>query len=216
MTRFLFCTACTILLTLRPALPVPQTQTISVPHKNPALAEKIQLAGVNNAGKINDHLFRGAQPNTEGVQSLRKLGVTTVIALRGEDRGRTDSEKTQTEGLGMKFLLIPEGNWSSPADEQIAEFFRTLTQRPQQTIFVHCHYGEDRTGVFIAAYRMTFEHWTPQQALAEMHEFHFNSFWHPNLESYVKHFPQRLAQSPTLAPYRLAPASAAAASTSAH
>jgi len=216
MTRFLFCTACTIFFTLPTSLPAPQAQTISVPHKNSALAERIQLPGVNNAGKISDHLFRGAQPNTEGMQSLRKLGVTTVIDLRGEDRRRSDGEKTQTEGLGMKFVLIPEGNWSSPADEQMAEFFRVLAQRPQQTIFIHCHYGEDRTGVFIAAYRMAFEHWTSQQALAEMHEFHFNSFWHPNLERYVTQFPQRLAQSPTLAPYRLSRASAATASTSAH
>ena len=36
------------------------------------------------------------------------------------------------------------------------------------------------------------------------------------LERYVTQFPQRLAQSPTLAPYRLSPASAATASTSAH
>jgi len=215
MTRFLFRTACTVFLTLAPALPAPQSQTASVPRKNPALAEKIQLAGVPNAGKIGDHLFRGAQPNHDGMQSLQKLGVTTIIDLRAENRDRSESEKTQAEALGMKFLLIPHDGWSNPTDAQIADFFHAVALRPQETIFVHCHYGEDRTGVFIAAYRMAFEHWTPQQALTEMHAFHFNSFWHSNLQGYVTHFPQRLAQSETLAPYRSIPASAAAASTSA-
>jgi hypothetical protein len=63
---------------------------------------------------------------------------------------------------------------------------------------------------------MAFDHWTPQQALAEMHDFHFNSFWHPAMVDYVKHFPERLATSEALAPYRGLPPTASQASTSAH
>jgi hypothetical protein len=56
--------------------------------------------------------------------------------------------------------------------------------------------------MFIAAYRITFEGWTPDQAIEEMHAFHYLEFWHPNMKSYVKHFPQLLARSPQLAPFR--------------
>jgi hypothetical protein len=49
----------------------------------PVLAEKIGINGVSNAGKVNDHLYRGSQPNAQGLQELEKLGVTTIVDLRG-------------------------------------------------------------------------------------------------------------------------------------
>ena len=56
--------------------------------------------------------------------------------------------------------------------------------------------------MFLAAYRITFEQWSAEKAVGEMHEFHFKSFWHPAMKSYVEEFPDRLATSPTLGPYR--------------
>jgi len=216
MTRFLFCTALTVFLTLAPQLAAPQAGANAVSEKNPRFAEKIQLPGVGNAGKISAQLYRGAQPSSEGVRSLPKIGVTTIIDLRSEHRDHSENEKMQAESLGMHYLRIPIGNFSNPTDAQIAEFFGAIAQRPQQTIFVHCRRGEDRTGVFVAAYRMAFEHWTPQQAIAEMHDFHFNAVWHASMQDYVLHFPERLATSPVLAPYRSLPASPASDPTPAH
>ena len=216
MTRFLFCTLSTIFLTLPAHTIARQAEHRPAPEKNPAFAKKIQLHGIGNAGRITDHLYRGTQPNHDGVQSLHKLGVTTIIDLRGERRSQSEEEKKQAESLGMKFLLIPGNGWSPPTDAQIAQFFAAIAQRPQQTIFIHCWFGEDRTGVFIATYRMAFEHWTPQQALAEMRDFRFNSLWHPSMIDYVRHFPGRLASSEVLAPYRALPPSATSASTTEH
>ena len=84
----------------------------------------------------------------------------------------------------------------------MAQFFSLLAERPKHTIFIHCYFGSDRTGVFIAAFRLAFEHWTPGQALAEMYAFHFQGFWHPAMKEYIRTFPERLAASPALAPYR--------------
>ena len=84
----------------------------------------------------------------------------------------------------------------------MAQFFSILAEGPKHTIFIPCYFGSDRTGVFIAAFRMAFEHWTPGQALAEMYAFYFQGFWHPAMKEYVRKFPERLAASPALAPYR--------------
>src|SRR5256885_9813518 len=75
-------------------------------------------------------------------------------------------------------------------------------QRTGQQIFVHCRFGDDRTGVFIATYRMTFEKWPADQAMKEMYFFGFNGFWHPAMKSFVRDFPARLNSSPALAPLR--------------
>jgi tyrosine-protein phosphatase SIW14 len=177
-------------------------QTLPVSEKYPDFAEKIHIDGVKDAGKINDHLYRGSQPNGKGVRNLHKLGITMIVDLRGEFRRESANEKKEADSLGMKFVLIPGNGWSPPTDEQLAQFFAIVAAHPQETIFVHCWLGGDRTGVFLAAYRIAFEQWSADKAIAEMHKFHFKSFWHPALKSYVREFPDRLATSPTLAPYR--------------
>jgi protein-tyrosine phosphatase len=201
MARFALCFFS--LLFLR--LPAPCAQTVEntvAREQHRAFAEKIHIEGVENAGKLNDHLYRGTQPNERGVKELKKLGVTTIVDLRGESRGTSERELQEAHSLGMQFVLIPSDGWAPPSDEQMAQFFSIVAGRPKHTIFIHCYFGSDRTGVFIAAYRMAFEHWTPGQALAEMYAFHFNGFWHPAMKEYIRKFPERLAASRALAPYR--------------
>jgi len=181
-----------------------QLQTASVSKNHPEFARQIHIEGVKDAGKLGPHLYRGTQPNKKGLRNLRKLGVTTVVDLRGEFRRESKKEKKESEALGMHFVLIPGNGWSPPSDKQMAEFFSIVAERPQRTIFIHCWLGGDRTGVFLAAYRIAFDHWSPEHALEEMHAFHFKSFWHPAMKKYVKAFPKRLETSRELAPYRTA------------
>src|SRR5258706_14841621 len=84
-----------------------------------APAEKLKIAGVPNAGKISDVLFRGAQPSAQGLAELRKLGVTTIVDLRG-NRGPVNREREQAESLGMHFIDIPLIGWSPPSNAQVA------------------------------------------------------------------------------------------------
>jgi len=202
MMRFLFCTASTIFLTLPALIAAQQPATVSVSKQNPPFAEKISVRGVKDAGKVNDHLYRGSQPDVDALPHLQKLGITKIVNLRAESRDLSDDEKNRAEKLGIEFVLIPGDPWAPPTDEQVAEFFSAVAERPQQTIFIHCWLGRDRTGVFVAAYRIAFEHWTPEQAIAEMYKFHFDSLWHPSMKDYVRNFPGRLANSKAFAPYR--------------
>ena len=170
--------------------------TISpLPH-----GEKLKLAGLPNAGKINDSLFRGAQPQAEGFEQLKKLGITTIVDLRGEDPDKIKWERQQAESAGMHFVNIPVSGWSPPTNDQVAEFL-SLFKNKNEKIFVHCRFGDDRTGVFVATYRMTHDHWPPQQAIKEMYFFGFNGFWHPAMKSYIDDFPSKLKTAPALAPF---------------
>ena len=170
--------------------------TISpLPH-----GEKLKLAGLPNAGKINDSLFRGAQPQAEGFEQLKKLGITTIVDLRGEDPDKIKWERQQAESAGIHFVNIPVSGWSPPTNDQVAEFL-SLFKNKNEKIFVHCRFGDDRTGVFVATYRMTHDHWPPQQAIKEMYFFGFNGFWHPAMKSYIDDFPSKLKTAPALAPF---------------
>jgi tyrosine-protein phosphatase SIW14 len=155
-------------------------------------AEKLKIAGVANAGKISDTLFRGAQPSAEGLAELKKLGVTTIVDLRG-NRGPVARERAQAEALGLRFVDIPMSGWSAPPTAQVAQFLKLVQNDPAQKVFVHCYYGADRTGVMIAAYRIAQQNWTPDQAIAEMNSFGFHYHWHPSMMNYVRGFPAKFS-----------------------
>ena len=173
----------------------------ATPVRTAASAEKLSLPGLPNAGKINELLYRGAQPKPEGYAELKRLGVTTVLDLR-DGRKHIETERRKVEALGMRFVSIPTSGTHGPNHEQVAEFLQLLRQNPGQKIFVHCHYGADRTGVMIAAFRIAQQSWTAQQAFGEMLSFHFHKFWHPGMADYVKQFPARFASEPAFAALR--------------
>lgn len=167
-----------------------------------AAAEKVSVPGIKDFGKVNDYLYRGAQPKDDSLAQLKKMGVNTVIDLRGVLHEAVKKERRQAQSLGMQFVNLPGNGWSNPTDEQVAQFFSLVLQRPRRTIFIHCWLGGDRSGVFIAAYRIAFDGWTTEEAVDEMREFHYLEFWHPGMKRYVEEFPERLAHSPKLARFR--------------
>jgi tyrosine-protein phosphatase SIW14 len=164
----------------------------------PPLAEHIPLRGVNNFGRVTGHLYRGAQPSSEGFTELKRLGVGIVVNLR-DDHGEQEKEKRTVEALGLRYVPIPWNARHEPTDAQVAEFLDLVRANPQTRIFVHCHLGADRTGVMIAAYRIAEQAWTPPQAIAEMKAFHLH-FWLPHLNRYIERFPRRLETSSDLRP----------------
>jgi protein tyrosine/serine phosphatase len=129
------------------------------------------------------------------------------VDLRGEDPQKREWERQRSEALGMHFVNIPISGWDPPSNEQIAQFlsiFRNVRQGSQQErVFVHCRFGDDRTGVFVAAYRMAYDHWPTLQAMNEMYFFGFNGMWHPSMKSFVRDFPARLKTSPILSGFNM-------------
>src|SRR5580765_1739442 len=86
------------------------SQTISALR----LGEKLKLPGLPNGGKIDDSLFRGAQPLERGFPELKSLGITTIVDLRQEDSQKLDWERKRAEAAGIRFLNIPVNGWSPP------------------------------------------------------------------------------------------------------
>jgi len=161
-----------------------------------AYGEKLRVPGIPNIGRVNDHLYRGAQPRLQGLAELKKFGITTVVDLRSEDPGKIAWERQQAESLGMRFVHIPVSGWSPPTDEHVMQFLSLFHNDPKEKIFVHCRFGDDRTGVFVATYRMALEKWPAEQALNEMYFFGFNGFWHPSMKTFISEFPAHLNSTP--------------------
>lgn len=162
----------------------------AAPHasSNHVPARRITVVGVSNFGEVTPHLFRGGQPKAAGYEHLKQMGIDIVVDLRLSGDG---NEKKDVEKAGMKFVPL---RWHCmlPHDEVFAKFLKLLHDNPGKKIFVHCRYGDDRTGMMIAAYRMADEGWTPQEARKEMEKFGFHRLVCPRLGPYEAHFLEHL------------------------
>jgi protein tyrosine phosphatase (PTP) superfamily phosphohydrolase (DUF442 family) len=159
-------------------------------------AARLRLAGLPNLGVVSDQLFRGAQPDAAGFGELKRLRIDIVVNLRHE----TDTirrERPLVEAQGMRYVSIPWRGWDEPKVEQVAQFLSLLRDHPDRRVFVHCRRGSERTGVMVASYRMSRDHWTPEQALAEMEAFGFRSRF-SHLTRFVHRFPALLLRDPVL------------------
>ena len=153
-----------------------------------APAPRITVVGIPNFAKVSPKLYRGGQPHGTGYAELKQMGVDIVVDVRLSGKER---EKKAVTDAGMRFVALP-WHCMRPKDEIFARFLRLLRENPGKKVFVHCRYGDDRTGMMIAAYRMAVEGWTRQEAREEMNKFGFHHYVCASLVRYENHFPERL------------------------
>lgn len=121
--------------------------------------------GIVNFGKVNDHLYRGAQPDANGIANLKKLGVTLIINLRTKEEPSA-LEAAQASSNAIAYTNIPLRGASRPSDQDIARILATIANAPGP-VFVHCEHGCDRTGTVIACYRLQHDGWDARAAFKE-------------------------------------------------
>ncbi|HVE59707.1 MAG TPA: tyrosine-protein phosphatase [Pyrinomonadaceae bacterium] len=129
---------------------------------------------IRNFGQMDDHYYRGAQPKEDEYQSLKDLGVKTVIDLQEKP---TKYEKAAVEALGMTYVNIPMDDTEYPKPEAIETFLKIVNDPATGTVFVHCKGGKHRTGVTGAVYRFTKYGWDYDKAYQEMLNYDFYTKW---------------------------------------
>lgn len=186
-------TVCLAVAVMASAAPhaAPQGQTQPAASAEHSAGKKLTLPGVKNFGEVTPLLYRGAQPSPEGFKALAGMGIDIVVDARLSGK---DAERKAVTKAGMQYVSIP---WHCllPKDKTIAQFLAVLRDNPNKKIFVHCRYGDDRTGMMIAAYRMAVENWTAEEAWKELLKFGFNRTLCFPLGSYEKSFPEHLKKN---------------------
>ena len=143
-----------------------------------------QYGNPPNFQKVNDHVYRGAQPTNDGFRDLAQLGIKTVIDLRqiGE-HSQADEQKLVTS-LGMRYVSIPMAGMSAPKEDQVTAVLALLSDVTSGPVFVHCKRGADRTGLVVAVYRISQNGWENQKALSEAKSYGM-SFFERAIQHYV-------------------------------
>ena len=139
-----------------------------------------------NFHKINDMVYRGAQPKSGGLELLKQLGVKTVVNLRDDD-ARAKQEELGAHVAGLQYFNFPFERWGRPQDKDMEQVLSVINNPANQPVFVYCQHGADRTGVVIAVYRITHDGWTSQQAKAEAKRYGLKP-WQLGMKDYIQDF----------------------------
>lgn len=157
----------------------------TVPKIGPRPAKwAVQMKGtcnVPNFYKVNDDLYRSAQPTDVGMAQLKEMGIKTIIDLRAlhSDTGIIGSTGLLSERLRAKAWHIE--------DEDVIRVMTIISNRNNGPFLVHCQHGSDRTGVMCAMYRIICQKWEPEDAIDEMVNggYGFHPVW-TNIIDYIR------------------------------
>jgi protein tyrosine phosphatase (PTP) superfamily phosphohydrolase (DUF442 family) len=143
------------------------------------------VPGVANFGFVTTDVWRGAEPTSGGFRTLAAMGVRTVIDLQEYDQ----SAKLPP---GVRYVPLRVSGWH--ADEVDTDaVLRAIAESPKP-VFIHCHQGRDRTGLAVAAYRLS-QGMSTADAIRELRRFRVNFWWRSPIEKRI-HLLERRAAVP--------------------
>ncbi|MCC6876282.1 MAG: dual specificity protein phosphatase family protein [Sandaracinaceae bacterium] len=143
--------------------------------------------GVTYAAEVAPGIWRGGQPDAEGVEGLRSRGIKTVVNLR---HYHGESEGELVRAAGMRYERIALESTDPPTAAQVQQFLSIVQDAEARPVYVHCLHGVDRTGTMIAVYRIQEQGWQASDALAEMEHFGAHGVLH-DLRRFVGSYTRR-------------------------
>ena len=136
--------------------------------------------------RVDDHVYRGRQPRRDELPELAKIGIRTVLDLRGGPV-HEPREKKEVEAAGMQYVGIRLSGLFAPTYGEMSRILSVLQDAKLRPVFVHCRRGDDRAGMVIACYCIVHDHWTNEQTFAEARD-HGISRLELLMRNYVRHF----------------------------
>ena len=119
-------------------------------------------------------LLRSGQMTVDGLRRVvHDYGIRTVVNLRDGTTRADQAEEAFCAREGIQFVRIPPSSWGDvggvvPVEEGVRKFRAVLADPRNHPVLVHCFAGVHRAGAYCAIYRMEFEGWPNDRALAEM------------------------------------------------
>jgi protein tyrosine phosphatase (PTP) superfamily phosphohydrolase (DUF442 family) len=124
-------------------------------------------SAIDEFREVTSGVYRGAMPGCDGLAELAKMGVRTIVNL---DNRQTEiqQEKACADSLGLTWINAAMSAMSKPKDSVVNLALASLNDPDLRPVFVHCQFGQDRTGMIVGLFRVESQQWTPQAAYDEM------------------------------------------------
>jgi len=133
-----------------------------LPQPRPATwAQPIESRNLKNFYKLDERVYRSAQPDGEGFEYLKTLGIRNILNLRDY---HNDDPGSKNPDMNLYRVEMDAGKIRT-ADVVAALRFIKRSEGP---VLIHCWHGSDRTGTISALYRIVFQNWSKEEALDEL------------------------------------------------
>jgi protein tyrosine/serine phosphatase len=119
-------------------------------------------------------LYRSGQMTAEGLRRMiHDYGIRTVVNLRDGIAALDVAEEKFCDAEQVRFVRLPPLLWAEvdgavPVEQNMRVFREVMSDPGNYPVLVHCFAGIHRTGGYCAVYRMEFEGWGNEQAIAEL------------------------------------------------
>jgi protein tyrosine/serine phosphatase len=124
-------------------------------------ARPIETKNLKNFYKLDEHVYRSAQPDEEGFEYLKTLGIRNILNLRDY---HNDDPGSKNSGMNLYRVEMDAGKIRT---SDVVAALRFI-QRSEGPVLIHCWHGSDRTGTICALYRIVFQNWSKEDALDEL------------------------------------------------
>lgn len=102
---------------------------------------------IKNFHKVDENLYRSAQPSKSEMRWAEEKGIKTVINLRN-----VIDDKQEIKGTNLVQVRIPLQAKKLTYDDIIITL--SAMEAAEKPMLIHCLHGSDRTGCMVAAYQM--------------------------------------------------------------
>lgn len=115
-----------------------------------------------NLYRMQPDLYRSALPKADQQGELQRLKIATVINFYQ----RSDAEWLNDPSI----RLIQQPLHADRVDDaDVLQALRSIREaQARGPVLIHCKHGQNRTGLIAAMYRIVYQGWSKQQAIAEM------------------------------------------------
>jgi protein tyrosine phosphatase (PTP) superfamily phosphohydrolase (DUF442 family) len=125
----------------------------------------VAVEGIENAHRLTPKVVAGAAPEGDAsFESLRKLGIKTVISVDG-----ATPDVAAARRHGLRYVHLPIG-YDDVAPEEGLAIAKAIDELPGP-IYVHCHHGKHRSAAAVAVACVVGGHLEPGQAESVLKTF---------------------------------------------
>ena len=143
-------------------------------------ATPVRSQHLKNFYRLDEKVYRSAQPDRKGFQELKAFGIMNVLSFRDH---HADDKDAKGLGLTLHRVKMEAGEIK---DEQVAGALRIL-KSAKGPVLIHCWHGSDRTGLVSALYRILYQNWSKEEAIEELMKggYGYHSLYR-NIPEYIR------------------------------
>lgn len=159
-------------------------------------------------------LYRSGQMTVGGLKRvINDHGIKTVISLRDSHDPNLPppdlAEEQFCKHMEVNYHRLPPRQWEAakgepiPVDENVRKFISILSDPRNHPVLVHCFAGIHRAGAYSAIYRMEFEGWSNDEAIAELMALGYTNLSdHRDIQGYMQKYEPSWRQRTQVLPGR--------------